>query len=247
MNEKRTRLALEEFPKDPVLCHPIPINDMGELLGSSWGAASMWGLMDWVQRSDAVRQRTRELAAQSDSSRIRSAAALMVGLLDKTLQPASANPSYEEGEGVKTAGWWYWVASTGKMERQEGVAHTGKASIHCVGMKRGGPVHELKPFPPGRYAAMCYAYVPEGKPAKGTVELVLTPRGADDQNLPGLATKVTPVPGQWTLVAAAGEIAAKINDKGVVKALLIPIVDGFDDGEVYLDDCAVYRLGDLNP
>ena len=247
MAEKRQRLALEEFPKDPVLVNPLGIERFGALLGSSWGAGGMWTTMDWVKRGDnAVRRRVRELAEQSPAARVRSAAAMMLGMAEGTLEPVSANPSYEDGEGAETEGWWYWVKfGVGKMQRSEAQAHSGQWSIHCDGMKRGGPVHSVTPIEPGRYGALCYVFVPEGVEAKGTVELAVTPRGGDDQNLPGFSTQIVPKPGQWVLIATAGDIKPQINDKDVTHVMLIPTVNGWEGSEVFIDDVGLYRLEDL--
>jgi hypothetical protein len=71
----------------------------------------------------------------------------------------------------------------------------------------------------------------------------VTPRGADGENLPNLSTKITPRPGEWTLIVCAGTVQKESNGKEVTHALMIPIVDGFKDGgKVYWDEVALYRV-----
>ena len=250
---KRRHLALEVFPKHPVLLNPLSITRFPALSGETWGTGGMWGAMELVMRGEnVVRTRVMELASQSESQHVRDQASLMLAVADGEISPISANPSFEEGEGQASAGWSYWVKpdphtkkAVGRMLRVEDVAHTGGASLLCDGMYRGGPVHTIRPLPPGKCCALAWVYVPKGQVGTGTCELVLTPRGDDGNNLPGLSTKITPRPGEWTLIVAGGRIERTIKGTEVTHALLIPIVDGFaDGGKVYWDDVGTYRIVD---
>ena len=250
MAKQRLRLALDEFPKDPVLVHPLDIERFQAYYGSTWGGGALWITMDWVARGDnAVRKKVAELARSSESHDIRGRAQLMLDIVDGKITPVSTNSSFEEGKGEGADGWGYWVKpdpvtnkTVGKMLRSEEMAHTGKYSLLCDSMYRGGPVLTLKELKPGKYCAMGWVYTPEGQESKGMAELALTPRGDDGNNLPGLSTKINPIPGRWTLVVAGGEIPEQINGTKVTNALLIPIVEGFRDGKVYWDDVSLYRV-----
>jgi len=253
MARKRRHLALEVYPKDPVLVNPLGMERFGALSGETWGGNGMWAVMGWVAKgNNAVRNRVAELADSSESEYVRDQAGLMLAIVDGNITPISKNSSFEEGPGNLSADWSYWVKpdpvtkkGVGKMLGSTDRAHDGERSLLCDSMYRGGPVNAIRPLPPGKYCAFAWVYVdmPEGTECKGTCELAVTPRGDDGQNLPGLSTKITPPPGKWTLVVAGGKIEAKINGKEVTHALMIPIVDGFrDGGKVYWDEVALYRV-----
>jgi len=254
MAQKRRRLALEVYPKDPVLVNPLNIDRYGALGGETWGSSSLWAAMDWVVRGgNAVRRRVVEMAREAEEGNVREQARLMLAVADGKVEPISSNPSFEEGEGEAAMDWSYWVKPdphtqepVGRMLRAEGPSHTGRASLLCDGMYRGGPVQTIEGLEPGRYCALAWVYVPEGQTVRGTAELAVTPRDAGDQNLPGFSTKVTPTAGRWTLIVAAGRIAREIRGKEVTHVMLIPIVDGFGEGvKVYWDDVALYRMEEV--
>lgn len=247
MAEKRRRLALEEFPKDPVLLHPIPIADNGALRGEAWGGGGIWAVMDWVVKGDnAVRRRVAELAA-GPAGPAADQARLMLDVADGRADLLSANPSFEDGSKP----WSFWVKPeggetgppVGKMLLSEDVAHAGTRSVLCDGMYRGGPVQTI-PFPgPGKYCALTWVYTPAGQePGRGTVELCLTPRDDKGANLPGYSTKVIPTAGKWKLLVVGADIPAELAGKPVKSLMLVPIVDSFQAGKVYYDEVSLYRV-----
>ncbi len=245
MAAKRRHLALEVFPSDPVLLHPISIDRSPALNGGGWGAASLWKAYDWVGRSEAVRARVQELADTADSQLVRDQATTILKVAAGTGETLSLNPSFEEGEGAAAASWNPWVKwGVGSMGRTDEEAHEGKFSMLCNGMKRGGPNQVIAPFEPGRYAAVCFVYTPEGQESSGTVELSITPRDAKGANLPATSTTIIPEAGRWQALATGGDIPAQLNGKDVASLMLIAIVNGFEEGEkVYIDDINLFRLG----
>jgi len=239
---RRRHLALNVLAEDPVLQHALPLSRYGALDGSGWGATSLWTIYDWLERSDAVRARIADLAATAESRMVRDQANIMLALVGGgELENLAANPSFEE-----PGAWNLWVKEeTGRMLYSEDVAHSGTRSILCDGMRRGGPYQSIK-LEPGRYAAVCFVYTPEGQAASGTVELAITPRDGAGNNLPGLSTTVVPEAGRWLAVATGGDIPAQISGKDVAGALFLPIVNGFKEGDkLYIDDIALFRLGDI--
>ena len=242
--DKRRHLALEVFPDDPVLVHPIPITRSALLQDGSWGGRSLWRAYDLAAQADGpVRARIRELAESGASPPVQAQAKMMLGLIEDRLEPLTQNASFEQGDGEAAEGWSWWVKwGVGAMRRTDEVAHTGDFSVVCDGMKRGGPV-QVHDITPGAYGAVCFVYVPEGQESKGTAELSMTLRDAKDENLRSLATTVVPPPGRWTAMAVAGEVPAKVGDDEVKKLMPILIVDGFkSDERIYFDDLLLYRL-----
>lgn len=250
MAERRRHLALDVFPNDPVLVHPLPITDMG-LGGETWGGSGLWAMADWVARGDnAVRRRLQELAEQSQMPAVRSQAAMLMAIVSGSATNLLANGSFESGRDEAADGWWYWLKPDvpperpiGRMLRSQDVAHTGSYSLLCDGMLRGGPV-QTAAFPgPAKYYALCWVYVPEGQHSQGTAELSLTPLDDRGQNLPGYSSRLLPPAGRWTLLVVGADIPATIEGKPVAQLRPIPIVDGFAaGGKVYFDDVGLYRL-----
>ena len=242
--EKRRRLALEVFPDHPVLCHPIPITRNNLLAGESWGAGSLWRVYDLAARADGpVRQRIHQLAKQAEAHAVRLQARMMLAMIEGPPEPLTVNPSFEQGDGAAADGWSWWVKwGVGGMRRTDDVAHTGAYSVLCDGMKRGGPVQNIE-ITPGAYGCACFVYAPEGQESDGTVELSMTLRNADGDNLPSSATQITPPPGRWTALAVAAQIPAKIGEDDLAKVMPILIVDGFEPGDkLYFDDLTLCRL-----
>ncbi|HPG65257.1 MAG TPA: DUF4838 domain-containing protein [Candidatus Hydrogenedentes bacterium] len=244
-SDRRRHLALDVFPEDPLLIHPIPITNNDVLSGESWGGGSLWRCFDMAAQADgAVRARIRELATESESPIARDQASSMLALLDEQAEPVNRNGSFEEGDGEQAAGWEWWVKwGVGKMKRSRNFAHTGEWSLLCEGMKRGGPVQVL-PIEPGRYGLSCFVFVPERtKSETGTVELSLTLRNANDMNLPKSFPRTTPPRGRWVALGFVADVPAKVGDEDVAKVLPILIVDGFEPGDsVFIDDLRLTRL-----
>jgi hypothetical protein len=246
MATKRRFLALEVFPKDPVLVNPLGIDRFGQLAGETWGGSGLWAVMDFViENNRAVRARVEELT-KSPSPLVAQQAQFMLAVADGKSEVVSANPSFEEG----ATGWGFWVKpettggpGVGKMVRSEDRAHSGKFSVLCDHMYRGGPT-QIVNFPgPGRYMALAWVYMPEGQDVpRGTMELTITPRDEKGGNLPGFSTKIVPVPGKWKLIVAGGQIPAELGGKAVKTLFLIPIVDSFQQGTIYVDDVSLHRL-----
>jgi len=244
--QKRRELALEEFPKHPVLVHPISITRYSLMTGDSWSSGSLWSVYDIAARAQGpVRSRIRELAAGASSDLLRLQAQLMLKLFAGELVPLTKNASFEEGTGKAAKEWTWWVKfGTGSMQRSAEVAHSGEFSVLCDGMRRGGPVQAL-PITPGRYALVCFVYLPEGQETGGTAELSMTLRDEAGKNLPSTSSKIVPVPGRWTALAVAADVPAKIGDKEVRTVMPMLVVDGFKPGEkVYFDDLMLHRFED---
>ena len=233
------RAIVDELVDHPVLQHSLGIDQYAALSGSSWGVTSLWKVFDWLERSDAVADRVRELAASDDGSVVGDQARTMLNIAQGAGENLARDPSFEARDGWAT--WVKW--EIGKMFYSEDEVRTGTVSMLCDGMSRGGP-NQTVGFEPGRYAAVCFVYTPEE--TKGTVEISITPRDAEHANLPATSTSIVPTPGRWQAVATGGAIPAQISGKDVAEMMLIVVVNGFEPEEkLYIDDVALYRLGDL--
>ncbi len=85
--------------------------------------------------------------------------------------------------------------------------------------------------------------VPKEPQGNATITLSMTPVDEKNANLPAISTTVRAKAGDWTRVAAAGEIPAEISGKPVKSVRLIVIVDGFEpDEEVHLDDLTMFKI-----
>jgi len=183
-----------------------------------------------------------DLAVNSESQLVRDQASTMLALATGSMENLAGNSSCETRDV-----WSLWVKPHlgGKMLYSDEQAHSGEGSLLCDGVGRGGP-NQVIPANPGRYAAVCFVYVPEGQEPSGTIEMAITPRDADGHNLPGLSTQIIPEPGQWQAVAVGGDIPAQIGGKDVASMMLIPVVNGFVEGDsIYIDDASMFRLGDI--
>jgi hypothetical protein len=255
MAQKRRRLALEVFPKDPVLVNPLGLERFPVLAGETWGGNGIWMVADWVVKEDnRIRKRVEELAAKSLSPLVREQATTMLNIVRGKAVMESVNSSFEEGNGVATANWGYWLKPDvppekpiGRMLRTEEIAHSGKASLLCDGMQRGGPVQKMEFKKPGKFCALAWVYAPQGVESKGTVEMSVTPLDEKGGNLPGYSTTATPIPGKWMLIVVGFDVPAQIKGKKVCGIRIVPIVNGFENGgKVYLDDVGLYRVDPAN-
>jgi len=241
MGARRQRLVSEVFPKHPELLHPIDFKRLPALRGDDWGAASIWAAYDWAARSRKVRDCLRELADPSRATSL--SAKSMLVMLDKTSQPVSKNPSFEDAGGKWPADWSRWIKwGTGSMDVAPQAACSGKLGVLCRGVKRGGPLQSVQ-VPPGRYAAVAMVRMP--KPPKGdvTLTLSLTPLDAKGANLPGPSTTIHARAGDWMRLATGDSIPAAIDGKPVKSVRLILVVDGLQgDEELHVDDMAMFRL-----
>jgi len=243
MAARRQELVAEVYPKHPHLMRQIDFNRYGRLRGDDWGSDLLWRAFEWADRSQAVRDRVRALAA-SPVPTVSLAARSMLRLADKTTKPVSENPSFEHPEGKWPAEWSPWVkGGIGTKVVSPKAARTGKLGVLCTGMKRGGP-HQAVPVSPGRYIAVAYVRVPTPPKGQATITLNLTPLGEKGQNLGRGPSSVMPATaGGWRRIVVGGTIPAKVDGHPVERVRLIAIVDGFEPGEeVHLDDLALYRI-----
>ena len=239
MAAKRMEL-IQQWQDDPVLVHPLDYSRYGALNGGDWGGDLIWQVYDWVAKSQKVKAKIEALAHDPSPVVARQAQTLL-DVESGEGKLVSENLDLEQGFPP----WNAWVKfSTGKMLHDDQHALSGKYSILCDAMRRGGP-NQIVKVTPGRYVALGHVYAPEGQGAVGTVTMAATMRGEDGVNMPGPQTTVIPVPGVWITVASSVDGPEEIGGKQVTNILLVAVVDGFQDGaKVWLDDIGLYRLPD---
>lgn len=252
MAQRRRHLALEVFPKDPVLVNPLGIDRYPALAGATWGGRGLAAIADWLtQGENEVRRRVQALAASPEPGPVRDQAALLLALADGKTELISANPSFEDGKGEQAAGWSYWrkpdvppEPPVGRLSRQAGTGRSGTWALLCEGLLRGGPVQTLAAPAPGRYLAVAWVQAPAGQTGGGTVELTVTPLDEKGSNLPGFSSgQVQPEAGRWSLLSLPIDLPKAVGGKQVCRVRLVPIIDGFQEGgKVLLDDAGLHRL-----
>ena len=244
--KRRRELALEIFPKHPVLVNPLNVDRFPALSGKSWGAVTVWRVYGMLARSapDSA-LRARIVALSKDETPIGEQARMMLTVLEGIGATVNKNPSFEEGKGKAATDWIWWVKwSTGSMYRTDKMAHSGRWSVCFDGMRRGGAVQSV-PVTPGKYGLICFVYVPKGQKDTGTFELAMTMRDDKDHNLPSVSTILVPNPGQWTAIAVAQTVPEKVNGKTVKSIMPMIIPTGFGpETKVYFDDLKLFRLDD---
>ena len=241
MARKRQQLVTEVFPKHRELLHQIDFDRYPSLCGDAWGAGLIWTTFDFAAKSEPVRQRLKHLADSPGAAGLPAKTMLLV--LDDESPSLSTNPSFESPDGKWPTNWSPWVKwGIGSMTVSPQAAYSGKAGVLCKGMKRGGPNQTLA-VSPGRYAAIAMVRVPQEPKGNATITLNMTPLDEQNANLPAISTTARAKAGDWTRLAAAGEIPKEIGGKRVKAVRLIVIVDGFEpDEEVHVDDLVMFRI-----
>ncbi len=243
MAAKRMRLALEEFPRDPVLRLPIDFTQTPLLRGDTWGNDLLWPAFDWAARGEGpVRQRLRRLAAASGMPASLQARTMLL-LVDPRAKPVSRNPAFTAGKGGWAEGWGRWVRDRGKITLDAKAGVEGRPAILCTGVTRGGPLQDLD-LPAGRYGAVAMLRVPQA--VQGNATLTLTMVGLDEKRRslgPPLSSVIPARAGVWTRLAVAGDIPAAYHNTPLKQIRLIVVVDGFQRSEeAHVGQLALYRL-----
>lgn len=240
----RRQLAKVEFKDHPFLQHCTDIDRHAALSGRDWGTGDLWALMDWAQRSDAVRAKLAEVADSAPANGLGAHAQAMLMVLGGQMSALNTNSSFEKGTGGQAAGYNYWLQdSVGKLTRSEEAACTDEFGIIAEGVQYGGP-HQAVDFAPGRYCLITRLYLPEGQADGGFVDLSLRALNDQNQNLPqGGTTSVTPAPGQWQTVATFMDVrmppAGAVRIRAGVWARQFPATK-----RIYIDDMQLIRLPD---
>jgi hypothetical protein len=247
--DRRRVLALEVFPSDPLLAHPIPITDPhSDLRGQTWATGGLWAIADWVANKEGAVRRQVERLAVSPTGLVARQAGWLLQVADGGVKPLTSNSSFEDGQGASAPPWNWWIsrgdgAEGGTMLRTLERARSGRASVLCDHVARGGPCCIVPFAGAGRYLARAWVYLPEDQPfTQGTLELMLTARDSERRPLRVLSTKTRVQPGQWRLVVVQHDLTETISNETVSTLLLVPTLEGFERSRLYLDDVTLFRL-----
>jgi hypothetical protein len=245
MAERRRRLVYDDFAGHPVLNHHgFKPDKYASLAGRDWGASLFWLARPWLG-DPGVERRVRALASAFGSSWSGRHARAMLAESDETAL-VSANPSFEQGRGGQPADWQLWIKDyrfneNARIESVQAQARTGRWSLRCRGVARGGPLQTLS-LPPGRYVAVAFAWAPR---SVGYHSLTLSAalKDADQKTFPDPPSiEVSPLPAVWTPIVVEFEIPDGIDGRRIEGVSVSIIINGFNpDREVYLDDIGVYR------
>ncbi|OHB54598.1 MAG: hypothetical protein A2Y12_09765 [Planctomycetes bacterium GWF2_42_9] len=251
MVDKRNTMALEEFARDPILCHPNgnDVNRSPENAGKNWGESSIWSAFDWYSKSAQLREQIAYLAQKSESTRIRRQMQFMLMLNNPKTTPISMNPCFEEGTGVTATDWKFvYDTQTSMILRTKEMACTGRFSILCESVNKGSLQSEMEiPARAGTYGAVARVFFPN-RVSKGTkVWVTMIPLNSKGQKLrrflPVIPDFAKPRIGDWNTIATIGELDDEIRGEKVKSLQLVINLRGFEPGEkLYIDSAAIYRV-----
>src|SRR5699024_7749006 len=112
---------------------------------------------------------------------------------------------------------------TGTIERVEGVAHTGNASVLIDHMDRGGPHQKFK-VKPGPINARVHFYTPQDSVTDGTIQLVLNVKKENGSNLMVYRSDEIPLSlttGEWSTIELDKTIATSVSGVEVDKVQVL--------------------------
>ncbi len=244
MAQKRRTLSKEDFHGHPFLHHCTDIDRRPSIAGVNWVGQDLWTLFDWASRSEAVRERLRDLTEDGAPSGLQAHAQTILATFDPEMEPLNTNWSFEKGDGAQAADYHYWLQDgVGTLTRSEEAAHSGDYGITATGVQYGGP-HQSVQFTPGRFCLVASLYLPEGQPEGGFVDLSIRALNEKGRNLPkGGTASITPTPGQWHTVATVMD--ATDPPKSAVQVRAGVWARKFPDGKkIYFDDLRLIKLPD---
>ena len=229
---------VDEFRSQPLLRFP---SEKRIYAWGGWPVEEFFHLAHYLQTYEKdggpVTERVKSLIGNG-SRQLRAFAELLLQICDGT-SSLTVDPSFEDPIDTDRR-WSKWIVSTGNIQRVEGVAYRGRASMLVEGMARGGP-NQTFGMQPGLAAVSVRYYVPPGS-AEGTVQLTLHLKNAQGANL--VSHRSSPVQlsshaGQWAGLGLLEEIPGSVDGQRVVRAQVVVTIDGALNTPVYLDDVLV--------
>ncbi|HWL53603.1 MAG TPA: DUF4838 domain-containing protein [Chthoniobacteraceae bacterium] len=230
------------------------------------GSHLLWRLEPWIARSNRIKDRLEQIAADGEPA-VRETAAALLAAAEGAGVPVLKNPSFEVG----TQGWSLEVETTpfpndypfedaagggrGTFLISDARAKEGTSSLMISADRLPGtptirtPAHLSQeiPYQPGRYYASLHSYLPRGAPqTRGVVRLaVLDAEGNElKKSLPSV--KLATRPGRWARSATAFTLPpddkAKTVRIVVDLTMLTPLGDFDPKQKIFIDEVSVVRL-----
>ncbi|TMV48445.1 DUF4838 domain-containing protein [Paenibacillus mesophilus] len=241
---KERHQLIQEFSSDPALKFPtLPVANW-----SGRNAYEFWNLVDYMAQFEPeggpLTNKVRELAGDSNLPlQQREVVQLLKQINEGKAPNLMQNASFEQG-AKDAPPWIRWVTSGGPMERVEGVARTGEASLLVNHLVRGGPYQFLS-AKPGLLASRVYYYTPPGTETQGTIQLFYQVLNANGSALLTFNQEFVPLSstaGEWSSLVLLEEIPETVKGYQVDRIQAFIIVDSAEDAKVYIDDAVVHQL-----
>lgn len=159
------------------------------------------------------------------------------------------NHSFEKGSGNSPPWYLYSDYADGTVQRVEGVARTGNASLLMDNLRRGGMAQSID-ITPGMVAARVHYYVPAGSETNGSIRINMNLKNAAGANIPSASVSgdrqnLSNSNGEWVEVVLLGEIPEEFEGIEVKKATIGVVVENAQNLQVYVDDVEVIQA-DMN-
>lgn len=188
-----------------------------------------------------VTDKVNELANRHEPSKARDFARMLQNT--DLNSSATVNASFEEGN-TDAESWNFWnPPQVGNIQRVEGIAQTGNASVLLENTERAG-VYQTAPAHSGLIASQVYYYTPPGTETEGSILLVIEGFSADGEKLVTYLSNQVPLAdtvGEWASVSLLEEIPQTVNGKEVSEVLVNAQIFDAVGVQVYQDDLGVYQ------
>ncbi len=244
---QKRRELLETFKTDPLYAGAADyITRYDGTRGESWGQGVLWPLLSWARKSDAVKNRLREIAT-SGKPDAKSSATLLLRVIENPGTQLLKNSDFAAG----AAAWSIWD----KNAEDAAIFHKGTFapsaeysqhghSLLIQGLGRGALMQNA-PYQPGSYYLALNYQMPEIVPrANATLLIQLL-----DEAGKVVAVKDAILPNSSIALHAGAPTSAIVPfelpaNAGSAKSIRVMfLMDGFGpDGKIYLDEVGLYRL-----
>lgn len=243
---RKRRNLIGSFSRDPLFKLTAGyMDDYSGTDGKTWGESLISTLIPWMQKSEQVRVRVRQMSSKPGSS-FGEVAAFIIGMAEGDYVPVTANQSFEDGSDS----WVIWDKASegpafpkGEWLPSSQNAYSGTKSFLVRGLGRGGLIQEL-PYQPGKYYALARAFVPKSvRPGEATLRLqVLNAKGEVMEGAMALpSSDLSLRSGAWAMAAVPFTLPANSGGEAKSFRLLLLLNDFTPAREIYLDDVGIYK------
>jgi hypothetical protein len=154
----------------------------------------------------------------------------------------SNNPSFEDGDDQKPDNWMlWWYQPDGVIEWIEHPdAPTGGKCVRVTGIRRGGPVQQVR-AQPGRHVMVASCRLPAEQKSL-EVEMNVALKDIKGRTLHTDTYLVKLMPGQWRTIARPFTVPEQVGETDVTGVQFVPVINNLGpDEKIYIDDVRIYR------